>query len=337
MGRPLRLRAGANESNFGPSPRAVAAMVEAVEQVHWYGDPEGVELRDALADKHGVASGEIVLGSGIDELLGLFVRALSNPGDVVVTSLGAYPTFNYHVEGYGGVLHKVPYCDDHEDLQGLARAARAIEPNIVYLANPDNPMGTWHDAEALAAFIADLPSRSVLLLDEAYADFAPANALLTPAVDRARVVHLRTFSKAHGMAGARIGYAIAPSELVSALNKVRNHFGVNRVALAGALASLQDSDYVRQVAAEVERGKDTYRQLAESLGTSVIPSATNFIALDVGDGTRARALVAGLLERGVFVRMPAVAPLDRCIRITVGPPAERPLLVEALRAAWQEI
>jgi histidinol-phosphate aminotransferase len=125
--------------------------------------------------------------------------------------------------------------------------------------------------------------------------------------------------------------------LVSALNKVRNHFGVNRVALAGALASLQDSDYVRQVAAEVERGKDTYRQLAESLGTSVIPSATNFIALDVGDGTRARALVAGLLERGVFVRMPAVAPLDRCIRITVGPPAERPLLVEALRAAWQEI
>ncbi len=337
LGRPLSVRTGANESNFGPSPRAHEAMVQSIEQVHWYGDPEGYVLREALAQKHGLQRGEIALGSGIDDLLGLFVRLLVDPGDAVLTSMGAYPTFNYHVEGYGGILHKVPYRDDCEDLSALADAARAVAPKIVYVSNPDNPMGTWHDRGALAEFVAHLPDTSVLLLDEAYADFAPESALLAPDLNRARVVHLRTFSKAYGMAGARIGYAMAPAPLVEALDKVRNHFGVSRVAQAGALAALDDDDFVRDVVAEVERGKGEYADLARALGTAIVPSATNFVALDAGDGTRARALMTALLERGVFVRMPGVAPLDRCIRITVGPASERAVLSEQLRAAWKEV
>ncbi len=337
LGRALNVRTGANESNFGASPRAHEAMVKSIEQVHWYGDPEGYVLRAALAQKHGLQRGEIALGSGIDDLLGLFVRLLVDPGDAVLTSLGAYPTFNYHVEGYGGILHKVPYRADCEDLSGLADAARDIEPKIVYVANPDNPMGTWHDRAALADFIARLPDASVLLLDEAYADFAPESALLTPDLARARVVHLRTFSKAYGMAGARIGYAMAPAALVAALDKVRNHFGVSRVAQAGALAALDDGDFVRCVVAEVEQGKSEYAELAHELGTSIVPSATNFVALDAGDGARARALMAALLARGVFVRMPGVSPLDRCIRITVGPAPERAALAPLLRAAWKEV
>ena len=337
MGRALRLRVGANESNFGASPRARAAMREAADDVHWYGDPEGHALRQALANKHGVDSSEVALGSGIDELLGLFVRLFVNPGDPVVTSLGAYPTFNYHVDGYGGVLHCVPYKDDCEDLQGLEEMARREEPKLVYVANPDNPMGTWHQSEALAALAANLPEQSVLLIDEAYADFAPQEALLRPDVNGARIVHLRTFSKAHGMAGARIGYAVAPRALVEGLDKIRNHFGINRVALAGALASIEDGEYVRSVVAQVEQGKREYARLAQTLGTRTVPSATNFVALDAGSGTRARALVAALLDRGIFVRMPSVSPLDRCIRITVGPAPERALLADELQTVWQEV
>ena len=142
QGQPLALRVGANESNFGISPRARQAMVEAVDRVHWYNDPEGYELRSALAVRHEVAREEVALGAGIDELLGLLVRLFAAPGDSVVTSLGAYPTFNYHVEGHGAILHQVPYRADREDLPALLAKARHVRPKLLYVANPDNPMGT---------------------------------------------------------------------------------------------------------------------------------------------------------------------------------------------------
>ncbi len=336
-GQKLVLRAGANESNFGASPQARAAMCRAVEQVHWYSDPEGFELRGELAARHGVAREEVALGSGIDELLGLFVRLFAEAGDDVLTSLGAYPTFNYHVEGHGAILHKVPYRDDCEDLEGLARAAGPLVPKLVYVANPDNPMGSWHTATAIEAFAAELPLGSVLLLDEAYADFAPDDAI--PAVDATRrhIVRLRTFSKAHGLAGARIGYAICHREVVEALDKVRNHFAVNRLAQAGALASLRDESFVQSVVEQVAQGRREYSALARELGAVGLPSATNFVALDAGSSARAKALVAALLARGVFVRMPGVAPLDRCIRISVGPASERVLMAEILRQVWREL
>ena len=219
QGRPLALRVGANESNFGISPRARQAMVEAVDQVHWYNDPEGSELRSALAVRHGVAREEVVLGAGIDELLGLLVRLFAEPGDAVVTSLGAYPTFNYHVEGHGAILHKVPYRVDREDLPALLDKARQVRPKLIYVANPDNPMGTYQRADELRDFIAQLPPDCVFLLDEAYIDFAPAEVHLPLDTERASVVRLRTFSKAHGMAGARVGYALAHRDLVAALGQ----------------------------------------------------------------------------------------------------------------------
>ena len=336
-GRMLRLRVGANESNFGISPQAQAAMVEAVDQVNWYNDPEGYKLRTALARHHGVELGAVALGAGIDELLGLMVRLFAEPGDAVVSSLGAYPTFNYHVEGHGAVLHRAPYREDREDLPALLALAREVRPKLVYVANPDNPMGTWQSAEELRAFIDELPAGCVLLLDEAYVDYAPAEALLPLDAARAPVVRLRTFSKAHGMAGARIGYALAHREVVAALDKVRNHFGVNRIAQAGALASLADEEFVRGVVRQVEEGKREYAALAAELGLGTVPSATNFIALDLGDGDRARGLLQALLQRDVFVRMPGVAPLDRCIRLTVGPAEERVAFAAVLREVLPEV
>ena len=336
-GRPLQLRIGANESNFGLSPKARAAMAEAVDQIHWYNDPEGYVLRQALAQRLGVAMDAVALGAGIDEILGLMVRLFIEPGDSVVTSLGAYPTFNYHVEGFAGVLHKVPYRDDREDLAGLLAAAQKLQPKLVYLANPDNPMGTWQMADALRDFIDALPEASLLLLDEAYVDFAPEEALLPIEPDRAQVVRLRTFSKAHGMAGARIGYALADPDIIAALDKIRNHFGVNRIAQAGALASLGDRDFVASVVRQVEEGKREYAALAAELGLGMSPSATNFVALDIGSGERARALLQALLARDVFVRMPGVPPLDRCIRLTIGPATEREAFAQILREVLPQI
>ncbi len=336
-GRIFAARIGANESAFGVSPKAAAAMREAVGRVSWYGDPESFDLRQALATKHGVAMEEICVGGGIDELLGLVVRMTVTPGTPVVTSLGAYPTFNYHVAGFGGRLVALPYVADREDPASLLAAVRTEAAPLVYLANPDNPMGTWQEAGAVAEFIAALPQGCLLVLDEAYIEFAPEG--LAPPIDTSdpRVIRMRTFSKAHGMAGARIGYAVAHRELITGLNKIRNHFGLNRIAQIGALASLGDPDFVAQVADQVDAGRREYYALAERLGLSALPSATNFVAIDVGSGERARAVLQALQEEDVFIRMPGVAPLDRCIRVTVGTPEDRARFAAAFEKVLERL
>lgn len=332
----FKARVGANESAFGPSPLALEAMRHAAGQVHWYGDPENHDLRHALAAAHGVTPEEICVGAGIDGLLGLTVRMLASPGTPVVTSLGAYPTFTYHVAGVGARLETVPYRDDHEDPDALLDKAAAVDAPLVYVANPDNPMGSWWSADTVQAMIDRLPAGRVLALDEAYIDFAPDGT--APAIDPAdpRVLRFRTFSKAYGMAGARVGYAIGHRALITGLNKIRNHFEVNRIAQAGALASLLDSAHVAGVIGAVGAGREAYGRLAGQLGFTALASAANFVAIDVGSGERARALLSALNALGVFIRMPGVPPLDRCIRISVGTPAERDIVAAALTRAVQE-
>ena len=209
-----------------------------------YGDPESFDLRAALAAHHDTTPDHIVVGEGIDGLLGYLVRMFVGQGDAVVTSDGAYPTFNYHVNGFGGVLHKVAYKDDHEDPATLFAKAAEVDAKLVYLANPDNPMGSWHSGAAVEAALADLPEGSLLVLDEAYVDTAPEGTALPLDADDPRVIRMRTFSKIYGMAGARVGYAIGHPDLITAFHKVRNHFGMNRAAQEGALAALADQEYL---------------------------------------------------------------------------------------------
>ncbi|MEH6774934.1 MAG: aminotransferase class I/II-fold pyridoxal phosphate-dependent enzyme, partial [Cereibacter changlensis] len=242
-GRRFKARLGANESLFGPSPKAVAAMAEAAAEVWMYGDPENHDLRAALARHHGCAPSNIVVGEGIDGLLGYLVRMLVAPGDAVVTSDGAYPTFNFHVAGFGGALHKAPYRGDHEDPEALLAKVRDTGARLVYLANPDNPMGSHHPAATIRAMIEALPEGVLLILDEAYVDLAPEGTAPEIEADDPRVIRMRTFSKGYGMAGLRVGYAIAAPGLVAGFDKVRNHFGVGRIAQAGALAALQDQPW----------------------------------------------------------------------------------------------
>jgi histidinol-phosphate aminotransferase len=333
----FRARVGANESVFGPSPKAVAAMEAAAAEVWKYGDPEVHELKAALAAHHGVAPGNIVVGEGIDGLLGYLVRMLVAPGDPVVTSQGAYPTFNFHVAGFGGQLHTVPYRGDAEDPDALLARARECHAKLVYLANPDNPMGSWHPAAAIAETIASVPEGTLLVLDEAYVDVAPDG--IAPPIDAAdpRVIRMRTFSKGYGMAGLRVGYAIGQEDLIRSFDKVRNHFGVGRIAQAGALAALADQPYLAQVRAKVAAARERIAAIVRDNGLVPLPSATNFVTVDCGrDGAFAKAVLDGLIARGVFVRMPFVAPQNRCIRISCGTEADLAILGEALPAALAE-
>ena len=318
-GIPFRARLGANESLFGPSPRAIAAMAHAAAEVWMYGDPECHDLKDALAAHHGVSLANIVVGEGIDGLLGYLVRLIIAPGDAVVTSDGAYPTFNFHVTGFGGTLHKVAYRGNHEDPEGLIAMARASKAKLIYLANPDNPMGSHHPAATVQVMLDALPDGCLLALDEAYIDLAPPGTAPAIAPDDPRVIRFRTFSKAHGLAGLRVGYAIAHCDLANAFDRVRNHFGVGRVAQAGALAALQDQPWLRQVQARVATARVQVGQIAAANGLTALPSATNFVTIDCGQTDDfARNVLRELGLRGVFVRMPGVPPLDRCIRISLG-------------------
>ena len=337
MGRPFAARLGANESVFGPSPRAVAAMAAAAGEAWMYGDPEMHDLRAALAAHHGVSPAHVMVGEGIDGLLGLLVRLLVAPGDAVVTSDGAYPTFNFHVAGFGGVLHKVPYAGNHEDPAALAARAGGTGAKLVYLANPDNPMGSHHPGTAVAAMLDALPEGTLLALDEAYVDLAPEGTAAVVDPDDPRLIRFRTFSKAHGLAGLRVGYALAAPALIAAFDKVRNHFGVGRVAQAGAMAALADAAHLGAVRAAVAAARDAIGRIARDAGLTPLPSATNFVTIDCGrDGAFARAVRDGLMARGVFVRMPFVAPHDRCIRVTCGREEDLARFAAALPGAIED-
>ncbi len=336
-GAAFAARLGANESVFGPSPRAVAAMAEAAQEAWMYGDPEVLVLRDAIASHHGVTAANVVVGEGIDGLLGYLVRLLVAPGDAVVTSDGAYPTFNYHVTGFGGALHKVPYAGDQEDPRALLAKAAELDAKLIYFANPDNPMGSWHDAATVQSMIDALPSGAVLALDEAYADTAPEGAIPPLDMTHPRVIRFRTFSKAYGLAGLRVGYALAHADFITSFNKIRNHFGLGRVAQAGALAALADQEHLSATVARIAAARDRIGAIARQNGLIPLPSATNFVTIDCGrDGTFARAVLASLVAHGLFVRMPFTAPHDRCIRVSVGTEADLDLFATALPRALAE-
>lgn len=319
-GRPFIARLGANESAFGPSPIAIEAMKAATAEAWCYGDPENYELTEALASFHSLDVDMITIGAGLDALLGLIVRQYITPGDIVINSLGGYPTFNYHVAGFGGQLVTVPYRNNHTDLPALAEAAHRPGVRIVYLANPDNPLGTFHDSTAIKGFVEAIPKHVLIILDEAYCETAPAleQMALLPLHDN--VLRLRTFSKAYGLAGLRCGYTIGAPRIITAFDKIRDHFSVNYIAQAAALSALRDQIYLKATIEKITQARLRLYRIAEAHGLKALPSATNFVAIDCGrDGTFATHVLNELLERDIFVRKPTAPVLDRLIRVSTAP------------------
>jgi histidinol-phosphate aminotransferase len=336
-GEGFAARLGANENVFGPSPAVIAAITRAAPESWMYCDPEIHALKQALARHHGVAPGNITVGEGIDGLFGVTVRLFVEKGVSVATSLGAYPTFNFHVHGFGGRLVTTPYVDDREDPASLLDLARRENARLIYLANPDNPMGSWWPAAAITAMINNLPPQTLLLLDEAYGEFAAEGTLPPLDVENPQVLRFRTFSKAYGMAGLRVGYAIGHEDIIAAFDKVRNHFGVTRLGQEAAMAALADQSHLQKVKHLTAVGKSAIAAIAQRAGLTPLASATNFVTIDCGGPERAKAILDRLIARGIFVRMPGVAPLNRCIRVTAGTPADHECLSSALAEIVPEL
>ena len=259
----------------------------------------------------------------------------------------------------GGEIATVPFAADfREDLEGLLARAWEVRPKLVYVANPDNPMGTCHPAADVGAFLEALPGDTTFLYDEAYHEFAPPEAVLPLEVRDPRLIRLRTFSKAYGLAGARIGYCVADGVAAKA-DRIRQHFGLNVVAQAGALAALRDDAHLSKVVREVAAGREEYYRVAAAHGLPCVESATNFgedtrrgarararrltptpplpnpttVAIDVGSAARSAGAVEALARLGVFVRRPTAPGLDTHIRVSVGSAAEREAFAEALPRA----
>ena len=336
-GRLFKARIGANESSFGPAPSVLEAIRTEATDIWKYGDPENYELRQTIAAHHGVKPENIMPGAGVDALLGLVVRQYVQQGDSVINSLGGYPTFNYHVAGYGGKLATVPYINDRSDLDGLLDAARKHKAAILYLANPDNPMGSWHEGTDIQSFIEEVPETTMLVLDEAYCETGPASAFPRFETARPNTLRMRTFSKAYGLAGIRCGYVVGSPEAIKSFDKIRDHFAVNRLAQAAAIAALKDQAYLHDVVAKIIAGRDRIAAIATANGLAAIPSATNFVAIDCGeDGAFATAVLNGLIARDVFVRKPGAPVLDRCIRVSVGIDEQLDLFEASLPAALED-
>ncbi len=328
------IKLASNENPFGPSPRAVAAIRAALGSLARYPDGGGFSLKQALAAKLGVQPGNLTLGNGSNDVLELCARAFASPGDEVIYSQHSFAVYPIAVQSVGAKGVEVPASRYAHDLDAIARA---ITPRtrLIYLANPNNPTGTWFNRAALESFLAAVPQHIVVVLDEAYFEYAtdadfPNGIACLPR--HANLVVTRTFSKAYGLAGLRIGYALSSATIADWLNRVRQPFNVNSLALVAAEAALADDEFVARTRASNQAGMRLLEGGFTKLGLKYMPSAANFICVEVGD---AKTIYERLLRHGVIVRPVESYGLPRHLRVTVGTPDENLRFLTALTESLQ--
>ena len=331
------IRLNANESAYGPSPKALVAAREALVSGHVYPDTTSLVLREKLATTHRVRPKQILISNGTTALLGVIARTLLRPGLKALTSECSFISYPMVTATAGAEFVTVPLREGSYDLEAiLARVDQ--ETRIVFLANPNNPTGTLVDAAAVDRFLERLPAHVILVLDEAYCDYAEylshrrgvvySRSLEYVGEDR-NVVVLRTFSKAHGLAGMRVGYSIAPEELTTYFDRVQDFFAVSATAQAAALAALEDEPHVRRaVENNAEQMEWMQRELA-CIGYRPLPSWTNFLMIDVG--ADARDFARKLRREGVLLRPLGSWGAPSCIRVTLGTVEQNEFFLRALR------
>ena len=324
------VKLASNENPLGPSPKAMEAARRALGEANWYPDGGSKRLREVLALRNDVRPEEVFVGLGSSEIIDLASRVLLRPGLDGITSEGSFALFAIAIRASGGNLIQTPLRDYAFDLDAIA-AAVTSQTRIIYIANPNNPTGTAFGHDEFAAFLKKVPGDVLVVLDEAYHEYAAR-----PDLPRARelfreynnILTLRTFSKVYGLAGLRIGYGIGHPTLVAEMNKLRTPFNVTSVGQAAALAALDDNDHVVR---SVESNRHERQRLFEELrrlGFSPVPSETNFLFVPIGPD--AKSLCEELLHEGVIVRPMAWMGFPEAIRISVGSPAENTKLLLAL-------
>jgi histidinol-phosphate aminotransferase len=323
------VKLASNENPLGPSPAAIAAAKDALSGVHRYPDAGTFRLRERLARQLGVKMDELVLGNGSNELLDLLVRTFTTSEDHVVFGDPSFVVYQLAAMAHGVPFTAVPLVNDVHDLDAMARA---VKPNtkLLFVANPNNPTGTYVPRAAMERLLRDVPKDVIIAVDEAYIEYADApdfpDCLALRGL-RERLVVLRTFSKIYGLAALRVGYAVAPPMLIDYMNRVRAPFNVSAPAQAAALAAIDDVEHVAKSRSTNRVERERLSAALATLGFKVTPSQANFVYVDVR--RPARALYDALLRKGVIVR--SFGALPTSLRITVGTPAENERCLVALR------
>ncbi|MGY0504533.1 histidinol-phosphate transaminase [Luteimonas sp. e5] len=332
---------GSNENSHGPSPRALAAAREALSTAWRYPDPLGGDLKRALAAQHGVATAQIVLGNGSHELLMQLAQVFAGPGDEVLVSRHAFAVYALATQAVGAQLvaadslpMDAPMPLGH-DLDALV-AAISARTRLVYLANPNNPTGTWYGGDDFARFMRQVPAEVIVVVDEAYAEYADAPQWASAIgwlTGFRNLVVTRTFSKAYALAGLRIGYALADADVIGLIERVRESFNVNAAGLAAATAALDDHAHLAAGVAATGAERARLGEALTARGWRVWPSQTNFLLVEFGDD--AARIEAALLAQGVVLRPMSGYGLPHCLRISIGRGDENERLLAALDA-WSE-
>lgn len=327
---------GSNENSYGPSPAARGAVLDCLHELHRYPDPLGADLKRALARLHGVGENELLLGNGSHELLMMIAQVFAGPGNEVVYPRYGFAVFALATQAAGAsarVAEARPRADAMPAGHDLDTLLAAITPatSLLYLANPNNPTGTWLGADALRAFLARVPDHVIVVIDEAYAELADAPDYRSGLALRdahPNLVVSRTFSKAYGLAGLRTGYLVAPAGLVAVMERVRESFNVNLPALAACEAALGDIEHLDWVRARNREERAALTEALQARGLRVFPTQTNFVLVEFGE--RTPSVERALVERGVVLRPMGGYGLGDCLRITVGTRDENRRLLTAL-------
>lgn len=333
------VKLASNENPLGPSPLALAAMRQALEapsaELGRYPDGNGFVLKEAIRQRFGWAHDRITLGNGSNDVLELVARAFLGEGDDAIYAQHAFAVYPLAVQAAGARGIEVPARDYGHDLPAMA-AAVTPATKVIFLANPNNPTGTWFEADAFAAFMAAVPAHVVVVLDEAYCEFVSDPQALDGFAVLERHPNLivsRTLAKAYGLAALRVGYAVASADITNLLNRVRQPFNVNSLALVAAAAAIADTDFVTRSRALNDAGRQQWLDGLQALGLAAIPSRGNFLCVDMGQP--AMPLFQALLREGVIVRPVANYGLPNHLRISIGLAEENDFGLQALGRVLQ--
>ena len=309
------VKLASNENPFGPSPRAVEAMLQSASKVHIYPDGNAFYLKEALARELGVDTEQLFLANGSDEVIQMIAVTFINPGDEAIMATPTFPRYQPTVLMMNGVVHEIPLKNHDHDLEAFGDKINS-KTKLIYICNPNNPTGTFVPKAELDAFMARVPESAIVIFDEAYFEFVDdpnyPNGLDYLAKGQ-NVMVMRTFSKMYGLAGLRLGYAVTKPELVAAMNRVREPFNVNSMAQVGALAALTDKEHVAKVKAANLAGRDYLYQAFAKLGLPYIPTVANFIMVDTGKDSA--KVFQALLKKGIIVRSGDIYGYDTSVRV----------------------
>ena len=325
------IKLASNENPLGPSPLAMQAIARQIETLHRYPDASAYYLKERLSRHLGLVPEQLICGNGSDEILELLVRAFLLPGEEVISAAPSFLMYGLLTQGAGGIFRPVPLKDFRVDLPAVLQA---IRPNtkLIIINNPNNPTGTVIYRQEWEDFLAALPPHVLVIVDEAYIDFVNQPDIpdcINYLQEDLSLIGLRTFSKAYGLAGLRIGYGYGPSTLIGYLDRLRSPFNVNSLAQAAALAALDDHEFLAQTRHLVKEGLAFFYQELDRLGLSYVPTQANFLLIHVGRDSR--EVYDQMLRQGVIIRAMTSYQLPEYIRINAGLPAENQRFMQTFK------